>query len=57
VDYRQGTLFVDLVDLAKRRLLWRTRISEALSAGYSEDNWKKIDRALGEAFEGLPARR
>ena len=56
-DYRQGTLFVDLVDLAKGQLLWRARISEALSAGYSEDNWKKVDRALGEAFEGLPPRR
>jgi hypothetical protein len=57
LDYRQGTLFVDLVDLAKGQLLWRARISEALSAGYSEDNWKKVDRALDEAFESLPPRR
>ena len=57
MDYRQGTLFVDLVDLAKGQLLWRTRVSEALSAGYSEENWTKIDRALGEAFKRLPQRR
>ena len=57
LDYRQGTLFVDLVDLAKGQLLWRTRVSEALSASYSEENWKKIDRALGEAFKKLPPRQ
>ncbi len=56
LDYREGTLFVDLVDLSKGQLLWRTRISEALTAGYSEENWKKADRALGEAFKKLPPR-
>jgi hypothetical protein len=56
-EYREGTLIVDLVDLAKGELLWRTRIQEAFSAGYSEENWKKLDRALGEAFQKLPARR
>lgn len=56
-DYREGTLIVDLVDLAGNRLLWRTRIQEALTASYSEDNWKKADRSLGEAFKKLPASR
>ena len=55
-DYRDGTLVVDLVDLAKGQLLWRTRIQEALTAGYSEENWKKVDRALDEAFKKLPSR-
>src|SRR5688572_23819827 len=50
LEYRQGTLYIDLVDLAKGQLLWRTRISEAFTAGYSDENWKKLDRALDEAF-------
>jgi hypothetical protein len=29
-------------------------VTEALSAGYSEDNWKKIERALDDAFERVP---
>jgi len=57
LDYREGTLFVDLVDLGKNQLLWRARISEAFTAGYSEDNWKKVDKALVQAFEKVPARR
>lgn len=57
LDYREGTLIVDLVDVSKSQLLWRTRIQEALTAGYSEENWKKADRALGEAFKKLPPRR
>ena len=57
LNYREGTLYVDLVDLASNRLVWRTRISEALSAGYSEDNWKKIELALEKAFENAPQRR
>ena len=56
LDYREGTLIVDLVDVSKNQLLWRTRISEALTAGYSEENWKKVDQALGEAFKKLPPR-
>lgn len=55
-DYRDGTLVVDLVDVAGNRLLWRTRIQEAFTAGYSEENWKKVDRSLDEAFRKLPAR-
>lgn len=57
MDYREGTLYVDLVELSSNRLVWRTRISEALSAGYSEENWKKMERALEEAFQSVPQRR
>jgi hypothetical protein len=57
LSYREGTLYLDLVDLAQNRLVWRTRVTEALSAGYSEDNWKKIERALDDAFERVPQRR
>lgn len=48
---------MDLVDLGKNQLLWRARISDVFSAGYSEDNWKKVDRALVEAFKNVPQRR
>jgi len=57
LNYKEGTLYLDLVDLASNRLAWRTRISEALTADYSEDNWKKIERALEQAFENAPLRR
>ena len=55
--YREGTLFVDIVDLSKNQLLWRARISDAFSAGYSDDNLKKVDRALVEAFKSVPQRK
>jgi hypothetical protein len=57
MDYREGALFIDIVDLAKNQLLWRTQISEAFSAGYSDENWQKVDRALDEAFKNVPQRR
>jgi len=57
VDYREGTVHVDILDLRQSKLLWETQISEKLTAGYSEENWKKVERALGEAFKSLPARR
>jgi hypothetical protein len=56
-DYREGNVVIDLVDLAKGQLLWRASITEALTAGYSEENWKKAEKALAEAFKQLPARR
>jgi len=57
LDYREGTLYIDLVEVASSRLVWRTRISEALTAGYSEENWTKIERTLEEAFNTVPLRR
>jgi hypothetical protein len=57
LDYREGTLVVDLVDLSRNELAWRARISEALTAGYSEENWRKLDIALGDAFKTVPQRR
>jgi len=56
-DYREGTIFVDVVDLAQGRLLWRAHIAEAFTAGYSDENWKKADRAIADAFKDFPARR
>ncbi len=57
VNYREGTLLVDVVDLKQTRLMWRAHVAEELTPGYSEENWIKIDRALAEAFKTLPARR
>ena len=56
-DYREGSLSIDVVELATNRLAWRSTITDAFAAGYTEDNWKKVDRALDQAFERLPARR
>ena len=56
-DYREGTIFVDVVDLAQGRLLWRAHITEAFTSGYSDENWKKADRAIAQAFKEFPARR
>jgi len=56
-DYRQGTLVIDLFDRAGKQLVWRATISEGFAASYTEENWKKIDRALGEAFKDLPKPR
>ena len=56
-DYRQGTLFVDLFHVGDQRLLWRAQVSEALVAGYSEENWTKMGNALTAAFKSLPPRR
>jgi len=57
MDYREGTVVIDLVDVSKGQLVWRARIIEALTAGYSEENWKKAERAVGDAFKKLPARK
>jgi hypothetical protein len=57
MDYRQGTLVIDLFDRAGKQLLWRATIAESFAASYTEDNWKKLDAALGRAFKDLPARR
>jgi hypothetical protein len=57
MSYREGTLFIDLVDISKRTLVWRAHVTEALTPGYSEENWKKVDRALDEAFKSLPQRK
>src|SRR4051812_46458564 len=54
VEYREGTVQVDFVDLAQSRLVWNTQFTQALSAGYSEENWKKVERALAGAFKALP---
>jgi len=57
MQYRKGTLIIDIFDRTEKRLLWRATITEAFSTGYTEENWKKVDRALGEAFSSLPARQ
>jgi len=56
-QYREGTVQVDIIDLGQPRLLWNTRIEQELSAGYSEENWKKVERAMAAAFKSLPARQ
>ena len=55
-NYRKGTLTVDLVDPKQKQLVWRARVSEALTESYAEDNWMRIERALATAFKDLPPR-
>ena len=56
-DYREGTLYIDIIDLAQSKPMWSTQFIETLSAGYSDENWNRVDRALDEAFKNLPAHR
>ncbi len=55
--YREGSVQVDLIDLKQARLVWNAQAKQTLSAGYSEENFKKVERALAAAFKPLPARR
>lgn len=48
---------MDVVDLAEVHLLWRAHITEAFTSGYSDENCKKADRAIVQAFKEFPARR
>src|SRR5262249_58625137 len=54
-DYRQGTLFVDVVDLARKRLLLRGRGFQAVSGGGSGEKWEKGNRGPAGGFKRLPA--
>ena len=55
MDYREGTLYIDLVDLATNRLLWRARISEAFSAGYSRRQLEEDGERAGEGIREAAA--
>jgi hypothetical protein len=55
-QYRQGTLVVDLVDPKTKDLVWRARVTEALSESYSDANWQKIEQSIAAAFKDLPQR-
>ena len=43
--------------VSDQRLLWRARVSEAIGADYSEENWTRMKVALTAAFKSLPSRR
>lgn len=57
IDYREGVLDIELVDLARGRPLWRAHIEETLTPGYAEENWQRLERALDGAFRELPPHR
>jgi len=46
-----------VVDLARGQLLWRAHITEAFTSGYSDENWKKADKAVAAAFKDFPSRK
>ena len=59
VDYQQGTLIVDLIDVRTNRLVWRGWAQEGIDGdlGNRERLAKRIDRSIGGLVTQLPAAR
>jgi Domain of unknown function (DUF4136) len=53
VEYKEGTLILDLVEPAKKQLIWRATIVGTLQES-SEDNVEIGDKAIAKAFESYP---
>ncbi len=49
-EYKEGTLILDLVKPAKRQLVWRATIVDALQDS-SKDNVELGNKAIAKAFE------
>ena len=52
-EYREGTLITDLVDAAKKELVWRATMMANLEAN-TADNIEVGKRAIAKAFENYP---
>ena len=53
VEYKEGTLILDLVEPAKKQLVWRATIVGTLQDS-SEENVELGNKAIAEAFENYP---
>jgi Domain of unknown function (DUF4136) len=53
VEYKEGTLILDLVESAKKQLVWRATIVGTLQES-SEDNVELGNKAIAKAFEDYP---
>lgn len=53
VDYKEGTLILDLVEPAKKQLVWRATIVGTLQ-GSAKDNVELGNKAIAKAFESYP---
>jgi Domain of unknown function (DUF4136) len=54
VNYRQGTLMVDLVDSGKNELVWRGVAEGRLDRKSVENPGPAVDKVVGELFTGFP---
>jgi hypothetical protein len=53
VDYREGTLIVDLIEAAKKQLVWRATIVGTLQDS-SIENVELGNEAIAKAFQNYP---
>lgn len=53
VDYKEGTLILDLVEPAKKQLLWRATIVGTLQDS-NQDNVELANEAIAKAFKNYP---
>lgn len=54
IDYRQGTLAIDLIDLKRRTLVWHGVAEGRLDAKAMEQPAAAIEAAVGEIFARFP---
>ena len=54
VEYRQGTLAIDLVDVRRNALVWRAVAEGRLDAKAIEQPGPTVDAVVGEMFARLP---
>lgn len=54
VNYRQGTLMVDLVDASKHELVWRGVAEGRLSRKSVDNPGPAVDQVVSELFTGFP---
>ncbi len=53
VDYKEGTLILDLIESAKKQLVWRATIVGTLQDS-TKDNVELGNEAIAKAFESYP---
>ena len=53
VEYKEGTLILDLVESAKKQLVWRATIVGTLQDS-AEQNTELGNKAIAKAFEDYP---
>lgn len=54
LNYREGTLVIDLVDAGKNALVWRGVAEGRINANASKDPGPAVDRAVSKFFAGFP---
>lgn len=55
VEYRQGTLRIDLVDARRNALVWQGRAENRISEQASKNPGAAVDAVVGEIFAHFPA--